>query len=189
MRGEKFWLWITLLVIAFLAATSLWWNKASSGSYFLGDSLTMGWSYPRTNAGIFGQTTDQILARFPAGMAARHFNTVYILAGTNDVLLHRPPEPAVANIERMVTMARAQGVKPVVATIPPIFRGGGAYEPAVLELNRQIRSMAGRQHACLIDYWSALNGHPSFESDGVHMKKLGYLAMEWELLKDTQRCN
>jgi lysophospholipase L1-like esterase len=187
--NRKHWLLLVVAFVCLFAGSAVYQlAKASSTIYFLGDSITQQWWYPRVNAGIYGQTSDQILKRFPNGLNARGIRSIYILAGTNDVLLKHDPDAAVANIERMVMLAREQGVKPVVATIPPIYRDNGTYLAAVQALNEKIRSFAARDHVCLADYYGALLGHPRYESDGVHMKKLGYLSMEFELLKDTRHC-
>jgi len=187
--NRKLWLLLVSAFVLVVAAAAVHrWRRASSTVYFLGDSITQQWWYPRKNAGVFGQTSDQILKRFPTALREQNVHTICILAGTNDVLLKHDPDAAVANIERMVNLAREQQVLPIVATIPPIYREDGAYLPAVQVLNEKIRSFAARDHVCLVDYYGVLLNHPNYESDGVHMKKLGYLSMEYELLRDSRHC-
>jgi len=187
--NRKIWLLLVSALVLLLFFSAIYrLRKASSTIYFLGDSLTQRWWYPRVNGGVFGQTSDQILKRFPTELNGQGISRMYILAGTNDVILKRDLNAAAANIEQMVMLARAQGLQPVVATIPPIYKDNEIYQPAVQTLNEKIRSLAARDHVCLVDYYGALFGHPKYESGGLHMKKLGYFSMEYELLKDTHAC-
>jgi lysophospholipase L1-like esterase len=187
--NRKLWLPLVSALLLLLAVSTIYrLSWASSTIYFLGDSLIHEWWYPRVNGGVWGQTSDQILNRFPAGLNGQGIRRIYILAGTNDVLLKRDLNAAAANIEQMVILAREQGVTPTVATIPPIYENNEIYQPRVQVLNEKIRSLAARDHVCLVDYYGALFGHPKYESGGLHMKKLGYFLMEYELLKDTHAC-
>jgi lysophospholipase L1-like esterase len=47
----------------------------------------------------------------------------------------------------------------------------------VLELNRRIAQLAAEHHWKLIDFYTPLAGHPDYSTDGVHMKRKGYLVM------------
>ena len=180
-RGSPIALLLTLLCgAATIAAPKL--NHASRRVAFMGDSLTQGWSFPRTNFGIFGQTTGQMLARFPAQVGTGAFREVVICGGTNDTLLGLPPEQTTANLSRMIDLARADGVRPVLARIPPIYRDDGRFLPAVRALDQRIDALAREKRVPLADYYGALSQHPDAFSDGVHLKRRGYLRMEWALL-------
>jgi acyl-CoA thioesterase-1 len=155
---------------------------------FLGDSITFGWTYPANNFGVRGNTTAEMLARFPAAIPGRGFKEVVILGGTNDVLQHIPPETAVRNLEEIAEDTVQQQAEPILCEIPPIFHSYNLadrhdYGPDVAELNRRIAELAASHHWKLVDYYTALAGHPGYSSDGVHMKTRGYLAMEMALLR------
>jgi lysophospholipase L1-like esterase len=158
-------------------------NHASRRVAFMGDSITQGWAFPRANFGIFGQTTAQMLARFPNQIPNRNFRTVVILGGTNDTLLGIDPAFTIANLSRMVDLARAAGVEPILAEIPPIYKQNGRFLPAVQRLNAGIVTLAATKHVRLADYYDALLNHPSCFSDGTHLKRRGYLRMEVALLQ------
>jgi len=83
----------------------------------------------------------------------------------------------------MVDRARALGVEPVMAEIPPIYKGGGRYLPAVRTLNAGIVRLAEAKGVKVVDYYEALEGHPDAYSDGTHLKRKGYLRMEWALVR------
>ncbi len=172
-----------LVILVALAVALPRLNHASRRVAFMGDSLTYGWSFPRANLGVRGQTTAQMLERFPRQISAAEYREVVILGGTNDVLLGLDPALTLRNLGRMVDLASAAGVRPVLSEIPPIYKEGGRYLPAVQTLNAGIERLAAQRKTVLIDYASALGRHPEVYSDGVHLKRRGYVRMEWQLLK------
>jgi lysophospholipase L1-like esterase len=171
-----------LVFVVLLAVGSLL-NHGSSQVAFMGDSLTQGWSFPRANFGIRGQTTAQMLERFDRQIAGHGFRQVVILGGTNDTLQHVAPAETIANLDQMVALARRAGVEPLLAEIPPIYSDDGRYLAASATLDQQIMLLAQREHVQLVDYYDALLGHTDAYSDGTHMKLRGYLRMEWALLQ------
>jgi acyl-CoA thioesterase-1 len=150
---------------------------------FMGDSITEGWTLPTSNLGIHGQTTAQMLERFPQQIPGHGYGTVFILGGTNDTLLHLDPQVTIENLGRMVDLAQAAHIEPVLSEIPPIFRDHGAYSAAVYRLNAQIVQLAADRNVKLVNYYAALEDHPKFESDGVHMKRRGYWMMDIALMR------
>ncbi len=90
-----------------------------------------------------------------------------IMLGTNDV-----PSTSDANFEadyrRVIEFCLAQGVIPVVSTIPPLVREG--LEGRAEELNGIISRLAREYDVPLWDYWAALQGLPGsgMARDGVH---------------------
>jgi lysophospholipase L1-like esterase len=88
---------------------------------FVGDSITAYWPLrkylPKSlNAGGCGQTSSQILARFPK-VVAQAPAAVAILAGTNDIM--RTVQPSVERVMAMATLARDRGAQVILATLPP----------------------------------------------------------------------
>jgi lysophospholipase L1-like esterase len=124
-----------------------------------------------------------MLARFPEQVLDHGYGAVFILGGTNDVLLHIDPQTTVTNLGRMADLAEAAHIEPVLAEIPPIYKDGGSYSPGVDALNAKIVQLAGARHLKLVNYYGSLVGHPSFESDGVHMKRRGYWMMDVALMR------
>jgi lysophospholipase L1-like esterase len=70
----------------------------------------------------------------------------------------------------------------VLAKIPDIYQKNHAYNQLVRQLNEQITALAQAKHLKLVDYYNVTHNHPGYESDGVHMNRAGYLAMEKALL-------
>jgi lysophospholipase L1-like esterase len=155
---------------------------------FLGDSITQGWAYPAANFGIFGNTTQQMLERDAAVLAGHGYGKVIILGGTNDLLLGIEPEITVSNLEKIALAVQRSGAEPVLCEIPPIFHSLKVddtkdYSNDVRRLNGQIARLAAEHRWRLVDYYDPLRYHPHVSSDGVHMKRRGYLLMEIALLR------
>jgi len=165
---------------------------------FMGDSITQGWGLAdpaffgqgRVNRGISGQTTPQMLARFQADVAALKPRAVHIMAGTNDVAGNTGPT-SVADIQNniiaMVTIARANRVAVVLASIPPakVFTWAPALKPAdqIRGLNTWLKAYAAREGLTYVDYYAAMatpDGamRPELTFDGVHPNAAGYAVME-----------
>jgi lysophospholipase L1-like esterase len=159
---------------------------------FLGDSITAIWGSGQEGSqftehptwiakGIFGQNSNQILARFQTDVVNLHPNIVHILVGTNDVYpgwtLGPCDVPAgsqnamdsPANVTAMVQMAQAADIKVILATIPPwetdpITVGDAAYnaDPSVGRYalidtwNSWLRQYASANNIPLADYHTAL---------------------------------
>src|SRR3954465_4439839 len=106
---------------------------------FMGDSITDIWQQPRfgwfpnkpyVDRGISGQTTPQMLVRFRPDVIDLKPKVVVILAGTNDIAGNTGPmsdEDIQRNLASMAELAKASGIKVVLASITPT----SAYHPPV----------------------------------------------------------
>ncbi len=94
---------------------------------FLGDSITDSWRLNEyftgrdfVNRGIGGQTTSQMLARFRQDVLALNPKAVVILGGTNDIANGVAPHQIEDNLAMMGDLAKAHGIKVVIASITPV---------------------------------------------------------------------
>lgn len=175
-----------LLALCLLSGCQVF--KGDKRVAFLGDSITQGWAYPAANFGIFGNTTQQMLERDAAVLAGHGYVKVIVLGGTNDLLLGIEPEITVSNLEKIALAVQRSGAEPVLCQIPPIFHSLKVndtkdYSNDVRRLNGQIARLAAERRWRLVDYYDPLRYHPNVSSDGVHMKRRGYLLMEIALLR------
>jgi lysophospholipase L1-like esterase len=166
---------------------------------FMGDSITDFWVtidpqfFARRDyidRGISGQTTMQMLLRFRQDVIALKPDVVHIMAGTNDVAGNTGPMdlPGIeANIESMVDLARANGIRVVIASVLPAaefsWRPGIEPGPKIAALNRWLKDYAKAGHLIYADYYLALTDgalgmKAEFTADGVHPTLAGYLVMD-----------
>ena len=173
---------------------------------FMGDSITDSWDDPRFGGffpgkpyfdrGISGQTTPQMLLRFRADALALQPRAVVILAGTNDIAGNTGPatlESIEDNLASMAELARAAGVRVVLASLLPVSdyerRNGApvvqtARRPPekIRALNEWIRSYAATHGLVHLDYYAATVDEKGFlkdelSDDGLHPNAKGYDVM------------
>jgi lysophospholipase L1-like esterase len=173
---------------------------------FMGDSITDGWDDPKyggffpgrpyVDRGISGQTTPQMLVRFRADVLALAPSVVVILAGTNDLSGNTGPttlEAVEGNLASMDELARASGVRVVLASLLPVSdyetRDGKpivqtARRPPeqIRALNAWIKAYAAAHGAVYLDYYAATADERGFlkdelSDDGLHPNAKGYVVM------------
>jgi lysophospholipase L1-like esterase len=175
---------------------------------FIGDSVTEVWGAQAafrehknwTNKGISSQTSGAIAARFESDVISRHPDTVHIIAGTNDIYpgweLCGGDQNTCEHMRSMVEMAKHNGIKVVIGTIPPwgcyddsICGASVADETAarydrITQLNTWLKTFAIEEGVTLVDYHAALTNTTGLHyaegrtSDGVHPSLAGYAAMQ-----------
>jgi acetyl esterase/lipase/lysophospholipase L1-like esterase len=167
---------------------------------FLGNSITEGWVntdadfFTKNNfigRGISGQTSVQTLLRFRQDVLSLSPKAVVIQIGTNDVAENTGPYNAdytFGNIQSMAEIAKANGVKVVLASILPATnfewrRSVGNRSGMIVELNKRIKDYAMANKIPYIDYHSAMKNEQNgmnidLAADGVHPTMKGFKIME-----------
>jgi lysophospholipase L1-like esterase len=164
---------------------------------FMGDSITEGWfdkrpgffTRGRIDRGIGGQTTPQMVLRMMSDVVALRPRAVHIMGGTNDIAGNTgpmTPEMSENNIRAMADIAQHEGIKVLIASVPPAakFPWAPAIETraAIAELNRRLKRLAAKKGATWVDYHPVLDDgtgamKPGLSYDGVHPTEAGYDAM------------
>ena len=164
---------------------------------FLGDSITEGWfdkrpsffTRGRVGRGIGGQTSSQMVLRMMSDVVALKPRAVHIMAGTNDIAGNTgpmTPQMTQDNFRAMSDIARAHGIKVLLASIPPAgsfpWRPGLETRKPIVAMNAWLKHYAHQSGATFVDYWPVLNDgtgamKPGLASDGVHPTEAGYDAM------------
>lgn len=133
------------------------------------------------NAGIGGNTTQNMIDRFDADVTPHAPAVVSVLAGTND----STPAGFVAWTSQMTTligMIRRIRAVPIMATVPP-NNGSAARKQTIMRQNAWIRNFANRAGITVIDFYTLLadpaNGNykSAYYNDGTHPNAAGYAAM------------
>jgi lysophospholipase L1-like esterase len=173
---------------------------------FMGDSITDLWQQPRfggffpgkpyVDRGISGQTTPQMLIRFRPDVIELKPKVVVILAGTNDIASNTGPvtdEDVERNLQSMAELAKANGIKVVLASITPT----SAYHTAangvpqttsrpmdrIKAINAWIKRYADANGHVYLDYFTPmLDGtgvmKAELTGDDLHPNLDGYKIME-----------
>lgn len=141
---------------------------------FLGDEITESWGRgtakffpgkPYLNRGIARQTSAQMLVRFRQDVIALKPRAVVIQAGTNDLAGNAGPMTEAVSAENFMSMAelaKANGIRVVLASVTPVCDCGGynvtARRPPgkIIGLNGWLKNYAARTGAVFLDYYSAL---------------------------------
>jgi lysophospholipase L1-like esterase len=175
-------------------------NPATARVVFYGDSITDGWGRqpdtgeffpgkPYVNRGISGQTTPQMLVRFQQDVVHLHPAAVVILAGTNDIAGNTgpsTPQMIEDNFVSMTDIARASGIKVILASITPAYsypwKPGVDPVPTIRELNAWLKDYCQKEGLTYLDYYSAMSDEkgamkPGLAKDGVHPTAAGYAIM------------
>lgn len=166
---------------------------------FLGNSIVENWARMQpefftdnnfVGRGISGQTSPQTLVRFRQDVVNLKPKFVIINVGTNDIAENTgpyDPDFTIGNIEAMLEMAEANGIKVVLSSVLPAtefpWRKQITDVPnKIIALNERIKALAQKHKVPYCDYHSALknaqNGmDPDIAEDGVHPSIKGYLIM------------
>ncbi len=181
----------------------------ASGNYpevvFMGNSITEYWTYYHPDffngnnfcgRGISGQTSSQMFVRFIADVVELHPKAVVIMAGTNDVAhndYYVEPEKVVENIIAMCDIAKANGIVPIISSIPPCSGFPWRQEienpgQTIVNINKSLKTYAENNGIVYVDYHSALAdknlGLPkNLSDDGCHPNPDTYLTMESLVMK------
>lgn len=165
---------------------------------FMGDSITEGWrdkrpgffTPGRVGRGIGGETTPQMVLRMMADVIQHKPRLVHIMAGTNDIAGNTGKmtlEQTFDNFRMMVTLAKANGIKVLLASTPPAdhfpWRPGLQTVAPLRAINVWLKGHAKETGSVFVDYWPAIGDaagamKPGMAYDGVHPTEAGYAAME-----------
>ena len=180
-------------------------SKAYPDVVFMGNSITDNWAYFHPDfftehnfcgRGIGGQTSAQMLVRFTADVINLHPKAVVIMAGTNDVAhndLFVTPDHVIENIVAMCDLAKANGIIPIISSIPPCaeFVWRTEIENAgqtIVSLNKTLKAYAKANNIVYVDYHSALADKnfsfpKNLSEDGCHPNPDTYFTMEEMVLQ------
>lgn len=168
--------------------------KASpSGSIvFLGDSITAreDWNIlfgvsNIVNAGISGNTTDDVLARLDLVLSAKP-KKIFLMIGINDLLRGKDVSNVLANYGTILNKIKAESpdtglyVQSILPMNNDISKQGIADSQKIISLNDQLKALTGKNGAIFIDlypYFCGLDNklYVKYAKDGVHPNAYGYL--------------
>lgn len=143
------------------------------------------------NAGIGGQNSTQIAARFNSDVVAHDPDWVVLLAGTNDT----SSVTTIANLTAMYDAARVSGIQVIACTIPPNNSATLSVRQEYLKTNRFIRDYCRSHRGMFLadigvaiadpaTTWQALSG--TLQTDNIHFAPQG-AALAGRIIADAIR--
>jgi lysophospholipase L1-like esterase len=123
------------------------------------------------------------LVRFMALMSSRQYSVVLIMEGSNDIFYGDASEepPAIDGLRRMISNAKGLGIRPYLATIPPMNPATcvpvcrGLAWSLVSGFNDNVRMLAKTEGVDLVDVYLGFGGNLALIGpDGLHPAAEGY---------------
>ncbi len=167
--------------------------SANSELVFLGDSITFqeDWNVlfgisNIANAGISGNTTDDILARLDAVISAKP-QKLFLMIGINDLLRNKDISYVFTNYEEIIgkISLKSPNTKIYIQSVLPMNNNivgskfGTVDSQRIINLNSKIKSLADGNKVFFIDLYPYFCGVDNklaagYTKDGLHLNSHGY---------------
>ena len=176
---------------------------------FLGNSITDNWAKMRPDfftsngfigRGISGQTSYQMLTRFPEDVINLNPKLVVINCATNDVAEnthHYDKARTMRNIKAMVQLAQANDIKVILTSVLPAAKFWWNQEitdssDKIADLNETIKAFVDENDIPFVDYYALLVDEDralstAYADDGVHPTDAGYEVMEAIIVPEVRK--
>jgi hypothetical protein len=121
-------------------------------------------------AAVPGYRAIDLLATYQSELATTNAGIALIAIGTNDVFFDTPIAVFESQLTKMVQTLAAEGVVPVLSTIPDCYYEGDIDEPGVLAINQAIADVASQNNVPLWNAWLGLQSLPNhgLQASGIH---------------------
>ena len=155
-------------------------NTLNAGYFTVSNIMLGDYFNLLNNAGVSGERTDQILARFDAGVKAYSPKWVFILAGANDLLGSVPVSTIKDNLALIYDAIESIGAKVITAT--QYASASFTNESDFSEMNQFIRSESESRGFYLADFEAATTDpekasfpytYDNITYDGLHLNAYG----------------
>ncbi len=173
---------------------------------FLGDSLVFGYGVQKEdnwinllkrncniniiNKGVNGNSTTDMLFRFTEDIILQSSKMVFIMGGTNDLLLGHSIESIISNISIMIKELKDNNT-PIIIGIPPtiipedatkLFMAFNTYDYCnnqLPSLRNELITLCLNQSLDYIDFYTLTNNYKNENIflDGIHLNPKGQLLM------------
>jgi len=164
---------------------------APSKIVFLGDSITFreDWNVlfgvtDIANAGVSGNTTDDVLSRLDSVIVSKP-QKVFLMIGINDLLRGKDASYVLANYERILGEIRTKSpeteifIQSVLPVNNDISTYGTVASQKIIDVNTRLRAFADQNKVFFIDLYPDFCGADNmlsfkFAPDGLHPNSHGY---------------
>lgn len=176
---------------------------------FFGDSLTFGYGVPKENSWVYkltqtlsctslnkacnGDTTPSMLSRYSSDVLIHSPSKIFIMCGTNDLLLGRSINSIVENIELMIKDAININSKVIIGLPPAIigemanklFSPSSFYdytEKELITLKNELINLCNKYNIPFINFYDLTINNKNIYLDGIHLTSQGNELMYKEAL-------
>lgn len=167
----------------------------------LGDSLTAGagvtpaeaWpnllagrtGWEVINGGVNGDTSGAALLRLPSLLEEHTPMLVLVTLGGNDMLRHIPQQETIANLEKILTLIKTHGAKPVLLATPNPGLMGAVFQN--LPPTDFYRKVADAQQVPLIENAIAdILSKPQLKGDPLHPSVAGHKLLSESIFEELK---
>lgn len=195
---------LLIAVIALIAACGKVKEQAipaGSRVLALGDSLTAGagvtpaeaWpnllagrtGWEVINGGVNGDTSGAALLRLPSLLEEHTPMLVLVTLGGNDMLRHIPQQETTANLEKILTLIKTHGAKPVLLATPNPSLMGAVFQN--LSAADFYRKVADAQQVPLIeDAIADILSKPQLKGDPLHPSAAGHKLLSESIFEELK---
>jgi lysophospholipase L1-like esterase len=132
-------------------------QNAQGTSFLAWAAALMGAAFTWLNAGISGNTTAQMLARYATDVTPLSGRWLHLLGGGNDVSADVSASAIIANLTQIIALAKGEGRQIVLGTIYPFTsHTTTARRAAIAGVNAWIRAQGAAGTVIVADYYSAM---------------------------------
>ena len=177
---------------------------------FFGDSLTLGYGVPKQNSWVYkltqnfsfsslnkacnGDTTTSMLSRYYNHVLIHYPSKIFIMGGTNDLLLGRPVSSIIDNLEIMIKDGMNINSE-IIIGIPPkiigqmanaLFSPSHLYayaETELLSLKDELIKLCINYEIQFINFYDLTINENDVYLDGIHLTSLGHELLYKEALR------
>lgn len=137
------------------------------------------------NGGVSGDTSGGALQRLPSLLEQHTPALVLVTLGGNDMLRHIPQQETIANLEKILTLIKAHGAKPVLLATPnPSLMGAVFQHLSAADFYQQV---ADAQHIPLIkDAISDVISDPQLKGDPLHPNAAGHALLSEKIFEELK---
>ena len=136
--------------------------------------LSASWGKTIYNTGVPGALSSYGANIIDSVLAQYNPKYITIFYGNNDDGFY-PASWTTGNLRYIIRQAKANGTKPVVATLTPVFGEWAWRKPSLIALNQQIRSLAASEGIAYADLEASFGWNESLIlDDGLHPNSAGH---------------
>ena len=110
------------------------------------------------NAGVGGNTSDQVLARVATDVSRANCDTCLLMVGINDFISGQTPANVLGYIQQIVADLVSRDIRPLLGTVLPTrsdYANAATLSTKTIALNALLRTYAAENGIVLVDYYPA----------------------------------